>query len=122
MLTPLILRLLVAYAVGSLAYLHFGHGREAFAKDLEPRFKNNATQLVKIGAVIESVIAAFLVVGFYTQIAGLLAAILFAKILYFRKQYKNFGIESGGYYWVLLILSLTVFLSGAGPFAFDLPL
>lgn len=121
-MTPFILRLLVAYAVGSLALQHIGKQGELFAHDLHAVFKKDAIHIVKVGAALEIAIAALLAIGLFTQAAALLAAILFAKILFFKKMYPHFGTENKKYYWILLVLSLCIFLSGAGPFAFDLPL
>jgi uncharacterized membrane protein YphA (DoxX/SURF4 family) len=121
-MTPFILRLVVAYAVGTLAMNHLGKQAEGFEKDLTPLFKDTSRTVVKAGAITEIIIAALLAVGLFTQVAALLAVILFGKILFFGKRFPHFGTESRSYHWVLLILSIVVLLSGAGPFAIDIPL
>lgn len=118
---PLALRITVALCVGSLAYRHLAH-RAQFAEDIAPYARGFGKELALLGAIIEALVAILLFVGFYTQIAALLAIALFAKIIFFKKSMPFFGTQSRGYYLLLLVLSIMVLFAGPGPLGFDYPL
>ncbi len=119
----LIVRLVVGYGILSLAYYHITRGKKNFAHDLQKYVRGYASGVVILGAAIEIAIATLLIIGLYTQIAALLSMILFIKILFLTKQFPHMGFESRRYYWVLLILSAALVLTGSGGyFSFDYPL
>lgn len=71
---------------------------------------------------IELVVGLLLVVGLYTQLAALVAAIIALGALILKRKATH-GIESSrGFLLLLLIIALSLLVSGAGAFAFDLPL
>ena len=67
-------------------------------------------------------VAASLITGFYTQVSAIAGMAEIAVLMLIKKSSKDMPI----YGWSFLILSLFVMtsllLSGAGAFAFDLPL
>ena len=77
---------------------------------------------VWIIALIEIATGLLLAVGFLTQIAALIAAIiLIISILLKKKDPASFE-SSSCLFIVCLIISLSLLLTGAGSLAFDLPL
>lgn len=119
----LIVRLVVGYGILTLAYYHLTRGKAHFAHDLGKYLHGHSSTIVILAACGEIVIAVLLIVGLYTQIAALLASILFIKILFLSKQLPHMGFESRRYHWTLLILSAALILTGSGGyFSFDYPL
>lgn len=72
--------------------------------------------------VFHLAIGAMLVFGYYTQYAALLAAIGAFKGILWGARYKDVCVFSRSTYVLLLAISLSLLVSGAGAFAFDLPL
>ena len=71
---------------------------------------------------IEIVAGVFLVLGFLTQVAALVLILLFGYELYKKIKSRAFLSNGVNYYFILFVLSLSLLLSGAGAYAFDLPL
>jgi uncharacterized membrane protein YphA (DoxX/SURF4 family) len=61
-------------------------------------------------------------VGFYTQIAAILSIGLCVKLLIWHKRFPQNSIPSRLTYLLLLTISLSLFVTGAGILAFDLPI
>jgi uncharacterized membrane protein YphA (DoxX/SURF4 family) len=77
---------------------------------------------MKLVGLIEVVIAIFLVIGLWTQAAVLAAVIDLLIRIGGRIRNKSFLTNGINYYLVLLVLAVSLMLSGAGFLAFDLPL
>ncbi len=77
---------------------------------------------VKVFGLIEIVGGVMLVLGFYTQVAALVLALLTFSEAYV--EYKDPAIlkRNFPFYLILFAITLSLLLSGAGAFAFDLPL
>lgn len=73
-------------------------------------------------AIGEIIIGAMLVAGAFTQIAALLTAALSLKMLLLRNHFNHPSIPQKMVYVLLLGASLSLFITGAGALAFDLPL
>ncbi len=73
-------------------------------------------------AGIELIIGAALVVGLYTQIAAIIVIVLSLKCLVVKKNLKALSPLSHSTYLLMIVMALSLMLSGAGAFAFDLPL
>lgn len=77
-----------------------------------------STNTVRIIGIIEGVMCILLVVGAYTQAASLVAAIMITISLC-APTYRTLPRST---LILLLVLALSLIFTGAGPFAFDLPL
>jgi uncharacterized membrane protein YphA (DoxX/SURF4 family) len=72
--------------------------------------------------ILSAICGCLLTVGFLTQIMAIVAAYVFLNLWIVDKgEIKIFG-QSLLFYSVLMIFSFSLVLSGAGLFAFDLPL
>ncbi|MFA6552679.1 MAG: DoxX family protein [Candidatus Paceibacterota bacterium] len=74
----------------------------------------------------EIILGLSLIAGYLTQISALISALLFG-IIAFIKIFKKPSTmekvgESGEYYLILTVISISLLFSGAGFLAFDLPL
>ena len=67
-------------------------------------------------------VGAMLVFGYYTQIAALLGAVGALKGLLLGSRYKEVFVFTRSTYLLIIAVCLSLLLSGAGAFAFDIPL
>jgi hypothetical protein len=80
------------------------------------------TWMVQISAIIIAVMAVLLFVGAWVQLVALVGAIVALKHLVFFRRYQTILTFSKSTYWLLLCICLMLAVTGAGAFAFDLPL
>jgi putative oxidoreductase len=73
----------------------------------------------KIAAIIELIVGVLLVIGLWTQAAAIVAAINLIIRLIERAQKKAFLTDGVNYYLILLVLSLSLIVTGAGIWAID---
>ena len=85
--------------------------------------------IIKNGKVIftflimtELIIGALYIIGLATQAAALLAIALCIKILFWYKRFPTGSIPAKLTYVLILFASLSLFITGAGALAFDLPI
>lgn len=107
---PLLIRLILGI---TLAY--FGY----------EKIKNHGTSSgsnSKLYGAIEIFIAIFLIIGLYTQLAALLNAVILVIKLGFKARDKKFLSDGINYYILLLTMAVSLLFTGAGFWAFDLPL
>ena len=75
-----------------------------------------------ISALVAAIIGAGLIGGIYTQASALLGALFALKALVWRRRYATFFVHSATTDWLLLVICVSLIFTGAGAFAFDLPL
>ena len=75
-----------------------------------------------IYGIAEIVIAALLIVGLFTQLAALLSALSLVIKLVLKAKEGRFLSDGVNYYILLLVMSLSLMVTGPGFWAFDLPL
>jgi uncharacterized membrane protein YphA (DoxX/SURF4 family) len=73
-------------------------------------------------ALIELAVGLMFLFGFLTQIAALLAMFLSLKFIVMRSRWSAPSIPDRLFYILLFGASFTLFVTGAGAFAFDLPI
>ncbi len=83
--------------------------------------KRASTQDTGLG-VVEALVALGLILGSYTQLAALVAAVILGARLVQKIQQKAFLTDGVNYYLILFVISVTLLFTGPGLFAFDLPL
>lgn len=114
---PTLLRLAVAVALFYLAYKQYARRQEIAA--LRPSVGASLTW----GAIVFNTLAGLmLVVGYYTQVAALLVVLGEAYGLWANKRYPSVVILPNSAVILLIVIALSLLLSGAGAFAQDLPL
>ena len=72
--------------------------------------------------VIEVIIALFLVVGLFTQLAALLNALILVIKLAFKARKGDLLSNGVNYYILLLTMAVSLLFTGGGAWGFDLPL
>jgi putative oxidoreductase len=122
LLAPFILRVVAGFIFLNLGILAFKNEKERWIASLSVLNIPSPKIAVKIFGGIEIVGGIMLVLGFYTQVAALILAFLtFAEVYV---EYKDPLILKRNFvfYIMLLAILISLILSGAGAFAFDLPL
>lgn len=104
---PLLLRITLAAVM-----LYWGYNKVKSKK---------STQETVFGA-LELVTGICLFVGFLTQIAALITVFILGGRLWKKIEQKAFLTDGVNYYLILLVIALSLIVTGAGFFAFDLPL
>ncbi len=119
---PFILRVVLGLIFLDLGILKFRSEKARWIASFQSLHLNPADILVSVYATLEIVGALMLAFGLYTQIAAL-AFIIFTA-LEFYIEYKDASILKRNivFYLLLLAISVSILLTGAGAFAFDIPL
>ncbi len=108
LVAPLIMRL----ALGAI-FIHWAYRS----------FKNkNASAQKKAIGIVEGISGILLVIGLWTQVAALIAIVYLLVGIYHKISKKAFLTDGVNYYLVLLVIAVSIIVSGAGLIAFDLPL
>jgi len=121
-LAPFILRLVLGLIFLDLGILKFRSERSRWVKSFEALHLNPAELLVIIFGLIEVAGGVLLLIGSWTQIAALVFVVLVG--LEFFVEYKDESVLKRDFVFYLLVLTIaiSILLSGAGAFAFDIPL
>lgn len=122
LLAPFILRVVAGFIFIDLGRLVLQGEKTRWLTSLSALNIPRPEMTVKILGLLEIVGGLMLIAGFYTQISALVLAILtFAEAFVEYKEpvllKRNFV-----FYVLLLTISLSLLLSGAGAFAVDIPL
>ncbi|QQR64742.1 DoxX family membrane protein [Candidatus Kaiserbacteria bacterium] len=72
--------------------------------------------------IVEIIIGTLFLVGFLTQLAAILSMVLSLKFIMMHKRFTHPLIPSRLTYVLLFFISLSLLITGAGLFAFDLPI
>jgi hypothetical protein len=78
--------------------------------------------IIWLSIIAHAAIGAMLFFGYYTQIAAILGALGSIKGLIYAKKYPRVFALCRVDYFFVLVICLSLLFSGAGAFAFDLPL
>jgi uncharacterized membrane protein YphA (DoxX/SURF4 family) len=85
-------------------------------------FKSSPDTKRKIVSIIEALAGILLVIGLWTQVAALVIVIDLIVRLYGKFSNKAFLTDGVNYYLILLVLALSLLVTGPGFLAFDMPL
>lgn len=119
-LAPTLLRVGIAVAFAAIAYAQWK--RRDTLKELPLPFVGRQWWWIWVSVAVHAGIAAMLFVGCYTQGAALAGALLALKHLVWAKRYPEAVPVSRATSLLMLLVCLSLVLSGAGAFAQDLPL
>lgn len=121
-LSPFILRVIIGFIIINLGFLKLGKENKDWQKLFETISFYPAKYFVKFLASIEIIGGLMLLSGAYTQIVAMIFSIVFfceAILEYREESLENRNLP---FYILIFAISLSLIFSGAGAFAFDLPL
>jgi len=121
-----VLRIIVGLILVTLGYQHLFRRKAALRSALTaciPNFMSGYTGFfAAYFGVAEIILGLMYVVGFFTQIAALATVLLSFKMLYFRKRLTYPLVPTPLFYILLIGVAASLFITGAGVFAFDIPI
>lgn len=117
----LILRVLTGLVLLTLGYRHF-KVRKALSRILVLPFFPFGIITTTALIVAEVVIGTLFILGAYTQIAALLAIGMSLKMIVLKSRFSHTTIPNRLFYVLLFAISCSLFITGAGALAFDLPI
>lgn len=120
---PAIIRITVASVFVYLALTHF-KTKKAVAHELTIPHISHETAVWGAGILLlaELALGFALFLGAWTQIASILAALACIKAIILKKKFPAVYPLATLSYLLLAVMCLMLLISGAGAFAFDLPL
>jgi putative oxidoreductase len=122
LLSPFILRVVAGLIFIDLGVLVFKNEKERWLASLSALKVPNPKLALKIFGGIEVVGGVMLILGFYTQVATLVLALFTFAESYIEYKEPEVLKRNIVFYIMLLAIVLSLLFSGAGAFAFDLPL
>ena len=119
---PFILRIIVGVILLELGYLKLGKEKGAWKMFFETIHFKPAHLFVTLFAAVEIVAGFFLITGYLTQISALVMSVILFAEAYVEFRDGTLIKRDIVFYVLLLAICLSLLLTGAGAFAFDLPL
>lgn len=121
MFAHLLLRLVLG---GLLVFYGIQHirGRRAVGKALASSFVPFPHVAVVLIALLELLFGAMFIIGWYTQVAALGTMALSGIVLFVQQKVQLPHTPGRSFYILLMAASLSLFITGAGALAFDLPI
>ncbi|MDE2213174.1 MAG: hypothetical protein KGJ34_01420 [Patescibacteria group bacterium] len=116
---PTLLRIVAAIVIAVMVRHHFKNQREIRAL-IHPIVGNLARYLLALVLLIEAAVAVCLFVGFETQLAAIVGALLAIRSLLVRPRVLSPFDRTTD--WLLLAVCVSLLITGAGGYAFDVPL
>ena len=116
-----LLRIVAALYFAYIAWEIYAQ-REEFERITVPIVGYLRKWMVILSVCILDIIAVLLFLGAWTQVVALLGALALVKHLLFYRLFADISPFPKSTYVLLLCITLVLVVSGAGAFAFDLPL
>lgn len=117
---PTLLRLMVGLVFLWGAYAQFERRKEL--AQLRFPIVGGGAWIIWLSVLAHALIGAMLLFGYYTQIAAILGAVGGIKGVVLAKKYPRLFILCRLEYAFIIVICASLLLTGAGAFAFDLPL
>lgn len=109
----------VLRVISASIFLREGYRMTKSAQSVSPK----SSVMLWYLAIIEITVGVSFLVGFWTQLGAILGIFLTLKLIYFKKKGRDtWARESIPTYLLLLGICVSLLVTGAGAFAFDLPL
>lgn len=122
LLAPTLLRLTLGIFIISLGYTKFKNPHTNIMSFFETLGFRPGALYTKALSVTEIVMGVALFMGFLTQIAALVVAIITFVSLIVTIRHPESGLQKASIYALFFIISISLVLTGAGLIAIDLPL
>lgn len=119
---PLILRVVLGLIFLDLGVLKLKREKPQWTASLEALHLKPAKAIVTLIGIIEILGAIMLIIGLYTQVAALAFAIITALEFYIEYRDASLLKRNIVFYLLLLAISISLLLTGAGAYAKDIPL
>lgn len=122
LLAPLLLRGVLGLIFIDLGFLKFRGEKARWLASCEALGVRPADFFVPLYGFLQIAGGLMLIFGFYTQLAALMFVIFTGSELYVEWKARDVLKRDLVFYILLFVISLSLLFTGAGAFAFDLPL
>lgn len=122
LLAPLVLRLVLGLIFIDLGALKLRGEKGHWIASFDALYLRPADFFVVIYGLLQIVGGALLIVGLWTQVAALMFVIFTGIELYIEWTAREILKRDITFYLLLFVISLSLLFTGAGAFAFDIPL
>jgi len=125
LLSPFLIRIALGIIFLWIGYSYLFKDREIIMKQISDRWPKISAPIVWFYGIFEIIAGIFLALGFLTQIAAIAGILISVDALFVKWLYKDLSSiakYSKLFYMLIFAVSLSLLFSGAGAFAFDLPL
>ncbi|MEK7186993.1 MAG: DoxX family protein [Patescibacteria group bacterium] len=122
LLGPFVLRVVLGLIFLDLGILKFRGEKIRWLASFEALNIHPADLMLAVYALLQIVGGLFLIAGFWTQIAALVLAIFSGVELSIEWKAREILKRDFIFYLLLFAISLSLLITGAGAFAFDIPL
>ena len=122
LLAPTLLRLTLGVFIILLGYAKFKNPYKGVTEFFEALGFKPSEYYVKTLAITEIVMGVALFVGFLTQIAALIIAVITFVSFIITTRHPETGLEKSSIYALFFVIAISLVLTGAGLLAIDLPL
>ncbi|MFZ2048879.1 MAG: DoxX family protein [Minisyncoccia bacterium] len=119
---PFILRVVLGVIIAETGFLKFRKERQQWIASFEALHLKPADIIVSVLGLIEIVGAVGLILGLYTQIAALVFVVVYGIELYAEYKEEQVLKRDIVFYLLMFTIALSLLLTGAGAFAYDIPL
>ena len=99
-----------------MIFVHFGFTH------IHARKTSSIFQKSVILGIIEIILGSMFVLGFSVQVASLISLCVLCYYLYLRRRHTHFMVPQKSFIVLMGAVSLALCITGAGAFAFDLPI
>jgi uncharacterized membrane protein YphA (DoxX/SURF4 family) len=120
-LAYLMLRMCLGIILIRFGCLHIQH-RHSLKEVFSLRLFPFGSFFVWYLGIVEIVLGSMLMLGLFTQLAALLTMLLSLKFIIMHKRFSHQLIPSRIVFVLMGIISVSLFITGAGAFAIDLPI
>ena len=122
LLAPLLLRLVVGLIFLDLGVLKFRSEKERWVASFEALHLRPSDLMVAVYGGLQVIGGVMLILGLWTQIAALFFVLSTGAELYIEWKARDVLKRDMVFYLLVFVISFSLLLTGAGAFAFDLPL
>ena len=122
LLGPFVLRVVLGLIFIDLGILKFRGEKARWLASFEALNIHPADLMLAIYALLQIVGGVFLIAGFWTQVAALVLAVFSGIELGIEWRAREVLKRDLVFYLLLFVISVSLLFTGAGAFAFDIPL
>jgi uncharacterized membrane protein YphA (DoxX/SURF4 family) len=121
LLAYFVLRVAAGFILLWLGVRHYRHRQELAAAIQPPLWPRPKTAVI-ILAASEFLAGMLLLLGLYTQIGAIIAFAISVKLIVWHRRFAHPLIPERPFFFLLAAVALSLFVTGGGAFAFDLPI
>lgn len=121
-LAPFILRVVIGLLFIDLGFLKFRGEKEHWSASFETLGLRPVDLFLPLYALLQIVGGVLLLIGLWTQVAALAFVVFTGIELYVEWQAREILKRDIVFYLLILTISLSLLLTGAGAYAIDIPL